>query len=49
MWRDEIVEKSWQLLVELRDMADFILIGGRYGRPVRLQALFPFELRLTLL
>jgi len=28
MWRDEIVEKSWQVLGELKDLADFILIGG---------------------
>jgi hypothetical protein len=28
MWRDEIVEKSWQILNELRNLADFVLIGG---------------------
>jgi len=28
MWREEIVEKSWQVLVKLKDMADFVLIGG---------------------
>jgi hypothetical protein len=28
MWRDEIVEKSWQVLGQLRSLADFILIGG---------------------
>jgi hypothetical protein len=28
MWRDEIVEKSWQVLGQLRGLADFILIGG---------------------
>ena len=28
MWRDETVEKSWQVLNELRNLADFVLIGG---------------------
>jgi len=28
MWRDEIVEKSWLALEELRNLADFVLIGG---------------------
>jgi len=28
MWRDEIVEKSWQVLGQLRGLADFVLIGG---------------------
>jgi len=28
MWRDETVEKSWQVLNELRKLADFVLIGG---------------------
>jgi hypothetical protein len=28
MWRDETVEKSWQILNELRNLADFVLIGG---------------------
>lgn len=28
MWRDELVEKSWQVLGELKGLADFILIGG---------------------
>ncbi len=28
MWRDEAVEKSWQVLAELRGLADFVLIGG---------------------
>jgi len=28
MWRDETIEKSWQVLNELRNLADFVLIGG---------------------
>ena len=28
MWRDEAVEKAWQVLAELRGLADFVLIGG---------------------
>jgi len=28
MWRDEIVEKSWQVLADVSGLADFILIGG---------------------
>lgn len=28
MWREETTEKSWQVLNELRNLADFILIGG---------------------
>lgn len=28
MWRDEIVERSWQVLRELKSFADFVLIGG---------------------
>lgn len=28
MWRDETVEESWQVLNELRNLADFVLIGG---------------------
>jgi len=28
MWRDEAVEKSWQVLQQLKDLTDFILIGG---------------------
>lgn len=28
MWRDEIVEKSWQILGELKGLAEFVLIGG---------------------
>jgi len=28
MWRDEVVEKSWRVLGELRTLADFVLIGG---------------------
>jgi len=28
MWRDETTEKSWQVLNELKNLADFILIGG---------------------
>jgi len=28
MWRDEIVERSWRVLEELKDLADFVLIGG---------------------
>ena len=28
MWRDEIVERSWMVLGELRGLADFVLIGG---------------------
>jgi len=28
MWRDEIVDKSWRVLGELRGYADFVLIGG---------------------
>jgi hypothetical protein len=28
MWRDEAVEKSWRVLGELKNYADFVLIGG---------------------
>jgi len=28
MWRDEIVERSWLVLGELKGFADFVLIGG---------------------
>jgi len=28
MWRDETTEKSWQVLNELKNLADFVLIGG---------------------
>ena len=28
MWRDEVVEKSWLVLEKLKDLADFVLIGG---------------------
>lgn len=28
MWRDELVEKSWQVLENLKTIADFVLIGG---------------------
>lgn len=28
MWRDEIVERSWMVLGELKELADFVLIGG---------------------
>jgi len=28
MWRDEIVERSWMALGELKELADFVLIGG---------------------
>jgi len=28
MWRDEIVERSWTVLGELKELADFVLIGG---------------------
>jgi hypothetical protein len=28
MWRDETTEKSWQVLNELRNLVDFVLIGG---------------------
>ncbi|MEM2954100.1 MAG: hypothetical protein QXU21_07520 [Candidatus Bathyarchaeia archaeon] len=28
MWREEFVEKSWRVLADLKDLADFILIGG---------------------
>ena len=28
MWRDETVDESWQVLNELRNLADFVLIGG---------------------
>jgi hypothetical protein len=28
MWREEIVERSWQVLGELKGFADFVLIGG---------------------
>ena len=28
MWREEIVERSWRVLEELKDLADFVLIGG---------------------
>jgi hypothetical protein len=28
MWRDEVVERSWRVLDELKGFADFVLIGG---------------------
>jgi len=28
LWRDEVIEKSWIVLGELKGLADFILIGG---------------------
>ena len=28
MWRDEVVERSWRVLGELKGFADFLLIGG---------------------
>jgi len=28
MWRDEAIEKSWQVLQQIRNLTDFILIGG---------------------
>jgi len=28
MWRDEIFDRSWRVLIELKDFADFVLIGG---------------------
>lgn len=28
MWRDEVVEKSWQVLADMSGLADFVLIGG---------------------
>lgn len=28
MWRDEVVERAWQILCELKGLADFVLIGG---------------------
>ena len=28
MWRDETIEKSWQILNQLRNLTDFVLIGG---------------------
>lgn len=28
MWRDEVVERSWRVLSELKGFADFVLIGG---------------------
>jgi hypothetical protein len=28
MWRDEVVERSWRVLGELKGFADFVLIGG---------------------
>ena len=28
MWRDEVVERSWRVLSELKGFADFLLIGG---------------------
>ncbi len=28
MWRDEVVERSWRVLGELKSFADFVLIGG---------------------
>jgi hypothetical protein len=28
MWRDDIVDKSWMVLGELKGLADFVLIGG---------------------
>lgn len=28
MWRDEIVDRSWEVLGELKEYADFVLIGG---------------------
>ena len=28
MWREETVEKSWQILNQLKNLTDFVLIGG---------------------
>lgn len=28
LWRDEVIERSWMVLGELKRLADFILIGG---------------------
>lgn len=28
MWRDELIERSWQVLSDLRSFADFVVIGG---------------------
>ncbi len=28
MWRDEVLERSWRVLGELKGFADFVLIGG---------------------
>ena len=28
MWRDEVVERSWRVLGEIKGFADFVLIGG---------------------
>jgi len=28
MWRDEVVEKAWRVLADLKSLADFVLIGG---------------------
>ena len=28
MWRDEVVERSWRVLGDLKGFADFVLIGG---------------------
>lgn len=28
MWRDEVIERSWRVLGELKGFADFVLIGG---------------------
>jgi len=28
MWRDEVVDRAWQVLEELKGLADFVLIGG---------------------
>lgn len=28
MWREEIVEKSWEVLLDLKGLGEFILIGG---------------------
>ena len=28
VWRDDVVERSWHVLGELKGFADFVLIGG---------------------
>jgi len=28
MWREEVVERSWSVLEDLKNLADFVLIGG---------------------